>query len=86
MKYIFGLILAAAFISCDNELNVVEDFKDIPVVYGFISMSDTAQYIRVERAFIDETESALVLAQNPDSLYYLNASVTLINNDSGMAY
>lgn len=75
MKYIFFSFFILFFISCDNELNVVEDYKDIPIVYGFLSLSDTAQYMRIERAFIDESTSGLELAQIPDSLYYLNASV-----------
>ena len=86
MKYIFYTLLLIGFISCDNELDVVEDFKDIPVVYGFISLSDTAQYIRVERAFIDESTSALELAQIPDSLYYDNPTVTLEHVNSGNQY
>jgi len=77
MKYLAYIFIFTIFVSCDNELNVVEDFKDIPVVYGFLSLSDTAQYIRVERAFIDESTSGLELAKIPDSLYYNNATVTI---------
>ena len=86
MKYIAYLIIFTIFVSCDNELDVVEDFKDIPVVYGFISLSDTAQYIRVERAFIDQSTSGLELAQIPDSLYYSNAKVTLEHAKTGTQY
>ena len=64
-------VFAFAMVSCDNELDTIEEYKDIPVVYGFISLSDTAQYIRIERAFVDPNQSALDLAQNPDSLYYI---------------
>lgn len=75
----------AVFASCDNELNIIEDYKDIPVVYGVLSSSDTAQYIRVERAFVDPETSALVLAQNPDSIYYPNIEVT-IEGENGQVY
>ena len=68
--------------SCDNELDLVEEKEEIPVVYGLISPSDSAQYIRLERAFVDNTTSALILAQNPDSLYYPNASVSLIRTSN----
>lgn len=86
MKYIAYLFIFTILVSCDNELNVVEEFKDIPVVYGFISLSDTAQYIRIERAFIDESTSGLDLALRPDSLYYPDATVTLEHVLSGTQY
>lgn len=77
MKQTLYFLFLVFLVACDNELNVVEDFKDIPVVYGILSPSDTAQYIRVERAFIDESTSAIELAQNIDSIYYANASVEI---------
>ncbi len=85
MKYLVIFLVLLGFISCDNELNVIEDFKDIPVVYGVISSSDSAQYIRVERAFVDPNTSALELAKIADSLYYQNAEVRIINS-SGIEY
>ncbi len=63
--------------ACSNDFALTEKWKDIPIVYGLLSISDTAHYIRVERAFIDPTKSALEIAQIPDSLYYKNAIVTL---------
>jgi hypothetical protein len=78
MKWIFGLIITGfLFSACDNELVVTDKWKDIPVVWGFLSKSDTAHYIRVEKAFLDPTTSANVIARIPDSLYYENAVVTL---------
>ena len=53
------LMLITFFVACDNELNVIEPKQDIPVVYGFLNLADSAQYIRVERAFVDESTSAL---------------------------
>ena len=79
-------VFAFAMVSCDNELDTIEEYKDIPVVYGFISLSDTAQYIRIERAFVDPNQSALDLAQNPDSLYYMNATVELVRVSTGDRY
>jgi len=75
--------MLTSIIACDNELDVVEEFRDIPVVYAYLSMTDTAQYFRIERGFIDENTSALILAQNPDSLYYSNATVTLEHSLTG---
>ncbi|MBT8189158.1 MAG: hypothetical protein KJO29_01920, partial [Bacteroidia bacterium] len=82
LKSLFFLLLV--LYSCDNELNVIEDYKDIPVVYGVLSTSDTAQYIRVEKVFVDPETSALVLAQNPDSLYYNDIDVSIQREDGAI--
>jgi len=84
MRILFLATLLCVFgLSCENDFEKIEDYKDIPIVYGFISLSDTAQYIRIEKAFVDESISALDLAQNPDSLYYSNAIVELLRNSNG---
>jgi hypothetical protein len=87
MKWILGLICTAFFFTaCDNTLVVTDKWKDIPIVWGFLSKSDTAHYIRVEKAFLDPNTSALTIARIPDSLYYDNAVVTLKRIASGQVY
>ena len=87
MKWIFGLlVLSALWTSCDNELVVTDEWKDIPVVWGLLNKSDTAHYIRVEKAFLDPNTSALNIAQIPDSLYYENATVTLKRVNTGTVF
>jgi hypothetical protein len=87
MKWIFGLFsLAILCASCDNELVVTDQWKDIPVVWGMISKSDTAIYIRVEKAYLDPTTSALDIARIPDSLYYEDAIVQLKRISSGQVF
>ena len=72
--------------SCDNELDLVADNQEIPVVYGLLDQSDTAQYIRVERVFVDKEISGNVLAQIPDSLYYNDISVKLVRTSNNAEY
>ncbi len=80
----FWLLLSFVVIaSCDNMLDLVEDYKDIPIVYGLLSSTDTAQYFRVEKAFLSSNTSALEIAQNPDSLYYDNATVSIVRSSTG---
>ncbi|MFT4535679.1 MAG: hypothetical protein ACI9P5_003049 [Saprospiraceae bacterium] len=86
MKYILGFFVILFFISCDNELDLVADFKEVPIVYGLIDRTDTAQYVRVERAFADRAVSANEIAQNPDSLYYDDITVKLINKRTGSEF
>jgi hypothetical protein len=87
MKSLAGLLLIVTLCySCDNELIVTDEWKDIPVVWGLLSASDTAHYIRVEKAFLDPTTSALDIARIPDSLYYDDAVVTLRRIASGETF
>ncbi len=65
-------------LSCNNDLNLIDEWKEIPVVYGFVSRSDTATYIRVEKAFLDQNVSPQVIAQShPDSIYYDPEQITV---------
>jgi len=70
MRNLLTALFLFTFFACDNTFDLIEERKDIPVVYGLISPVDTAQYIRVERAFVDEKISPLELSQNPDLFYY----------------
>ncbi|MBK9719480.1 MAG: DUF4249 family protein [Saprospiraceae bacterium] len=81
MKRIKGLVLLCLLgsLSCSEDFQLTEPWKDIPVVYGFINVRDTAQYVRVERLFVDENIPASQIAKNVDSLYYKNAVVSLVN-------
>lgn len=87
MKWILGLfVLSFFFTACDNELVVTDQWKDIPVVWGLLNKSDTAHYIRVEKAYLDPTTSALDIARIPDSLYYEDAVVQLRRISSGQVF
>ncbi|HEX5626239.1 MAG TPA: hypothetical protein VFX48_09500, partial [Saprospiraceae bacterium] len=72
--------------SCSEDFQLTEPYKDIPVVYGIIKRTDTAQYIRVQKAFVDENLAASQIAKNPDSLYYTNPEVKLINATTKKEY
>jgi len=80
------IVSVVIFTACDNDFDLVTDKVEIPVVYAIINAADTAQYFRVERAFIDENISALDIAQIPDSLYYADAVVTLTRVTTGEAW
>ncbi|MBK6930233.1 MAG: DUF4249 family protein [Saprospirales bacterium] len=79
MKKLFFLLpLAAALLpACSNDFEVAAPWKEIPVAYAILSPKDTAQYIRVEKAFLDPETSALQLAQIADSLYYPESAISV---------
>lgn len=81
--FILGILSALSFASCDQDIDLTADWKDIPIVYGLLNAADTAHYIRVEKAFQDQNGSAFLAALEPDSLYYANATVRLLNLTTG---
>lgn len=66
------------FNSCSNDLEVVEAGKQVPIVYGFLNMADSATYIRVEKSFVNPAIGAPELAKVADSLYYKDITVWLV--------
>lgn len=65
--------LAALFIcilsSCSNEIDITSEYKDITVVYAVLSQNDTAQYVKIYKAFLGD-EDAFIMAQSTDSFYH----------------
>lgn len=59
-----------SFFGCDNELDVAADWKEIAIVYGAINPSVDKNYVRIQRAFLDETTSAMSFSNVKDSLYF----------------
>jgi hypothetical protein len=71
MKKLALLLLSACFLltSCDNDLDVLEEYTEIPVIYGLINPASTTFEIRVQKAFLG-AGNALLMAQETDSTYY----------------
>lgn len=68
-----AMILGLA--SCKTDFNIGADYRDVTVVYGLLSMSDTAHYVKVTKGFYDEKQNNLLLAKEPDSIYFSNITV-----------
>lgn len=77
-KLLFLLPVAALLIqACSNDFEVAAPWKEVPVAYAILSPKDTAQYIRVEKAFLDPNVNALQIAQIADSIYYPANAITV---------
>jgi len=82
-KSIFCLLIAAlAWSSCSNEFDVNAEFAEFGVVYGLLDLSKSRQFIRVNKAFLDDIEpiqSATDIASSSiDSIYFSeNISVSM---------
>ncbi len=68
--------------SCSTDFDINADWKDITVVYGLLNPADTAQYIKVNKAFLGDVD-AYIMAQEKDSLYYEFAEVFLVPESNG---
>ena len=86
--FIVSLLLILLFSNCSTDFELEADWQDIPVVYGFISVQDTAHYLRVEKAFLERGGDARAIAQFADSLYYdvADISVRLEKTQTGQVY
>lgn len=68
---------ATIFTSCETDIDVTAEWKDITVAYGILNQNDTAHYLKINKAFLGDGNS-LVYAQNADSSsYFNNLEVTL---------
>lgn len=86
-QFLMGVVVSLGLLfsmsGCDNEVDINADWKEILVVYGLLDPLDSVQYIKVNKAFLNENENALKVAQNPDSLFLKDARVTLLHINSG---
>ncbi len=66
---IFILTLSGIFSSCSTDFDINAPYKETMVIYGLLNTLDTAQYIRISKAYLGEG-NALIMAQQPDSINY----------------
>lgn len=74
--------LALGFGSCSEDFDVAAPYRQITVVYGILDVRNPAQYIRIQKAFMDESRSAIDMSQQPDSNYYQSLRVQMRELDS----
>ncbi len=70
------LLLSTVFFSCDNDLDIIDNYRETPIIYGLLNLSQDTQYVRVQRAYLGEG-NALMMAQNSDSIYYNQNEISL---------
>lgn len=71
IKTLFALLISFLLFSCDKEVELLNDYKDIPIVYGLIDVADSISYIRIQKAYLSEGD-IFMDAQIPDSNLYNN--------------
>ena len=81
-----AIVTLFSIASCSTKFNIAAPYKNITVIYGMLDQSDTAHYIRIEKAFLSNTKSAITMAQTWDSSYFgsLNVRIARINQLGGV--
>ena len=72
-------ILLIIFTSCNDELIINAEYKDITIVYGLLSPQDTIHYIKIGKAFLNNNNNAMLIAREMDSLYYKDSLVVVLD-------
>jgi hypothetical protein len=83
---LFVLTSVSILEGCSNEFDLIDTPKEIPVVYGMLSLSDTATYIRVERGFADAKKSGIELAKDTNALFYKDVVVKMVKVATGESF
>lgn len=73
----FAMILMALFTACENEVYINAEYKETIVIYGLLDPQDSIQYIKVNKAYLNENIGALEAAKISDSLYLDSTRVEL---------
>ncbi len=69
--------------ACNNDINTNADYKEIMVVYGLLNVNDTTHYVRVNRAFLTNNQSALEVAKVLDTSFFNDIEVKIDAFDGG---
>jgi hypothetical protein len=84
--------IATIFSACSTEFDVTAPYKEIPVIFGILNKDEAVQYIKINKAFLNDEGSAIIAGSVPDSNIYtypievkLYASYTPIT-DSNIQY
>lgn len=73
MKKCVSILVFALFIflsSCKKDVDLMADYKAIPVVYGLLDANADTNFIKITRAFYALGDNATQIAMNPDSSNY----------------
>lgn len=77
-------VLVMLFNRCDNTLNVTAEWKEIPVVYGLLNPSASENFIRINRAYLNQEGDAISYGGIADSIYFEDLTVQLVENRNGV--
>ena len=75
-KFLAIIFITSIAVSCNKELKINADWKDVSVIYGVLEKRADTNYVRIHRGYLGN-EGITGGNQNPDSLYYLSPEVKI---------
>lgn len=79
IKNILVILAFVGLVSCNNDLEINAPYKQIPVVYGFVNINDSFQYLRIQKVFQNSiVVKASEASKISDSLELKSIKVKLI--------
>lgn len=76
LRYILGLAFLILISACENEADIYLPSKSIPIVYAIFNDRDSVHKVYLTKSFGARSD-AQDATQNPDSLYFHDATVTV---------
>ncbi|MBK5286426.1 MAG: hypothetical protein JJE25_13590 [Bacteroidia bacterium] len=67
--FALGIAQVIFLSSCSTDIDLLEEYKPITIVYGLLNTNENDQYIKINKAFLGEG-NALLMAQQRDSVNY----------------
>ena len=68
--FLILVVIMSAITACDNEISIAADWEEVVIVYGTLNPEQPKNYIRIQRAYLDESVAALSFSTIQDSLYF----------------
>jgi hypothetical protein len=70
--FYFIIVLVLVLSSCIKDVDITAPGQETTIVYGMLDIKNTKHFLRIQKAFLDKNQSALVMAKETDSIYYPN--------------
>ncbi len=71
-----GLLMMLIY-ACSTDFDITGEWEERTIIYGLLDQSQDTQFVRIERAFLNQSGSAYDYAQVPDSIYYADVEATM---------
>lgn len=68
--------------SCETDIDLTADWKDITLVYGVLNQKDSVHYLRINKAFLGDGNAIEYAKISDSSTYYDNLEVTMTESDN----
>ena len=59
--------IASLLSACSTEFDVTAPYKEIPVIFGILNKDEAVQYIKINKAYLNDEGSAIIAGSVPDS-------------------